>query len=49
MGGKCYFCGKDCSDDYLCYGCGHYVCQECDQTQPFGSHTVDEHQEEAEK
>lgn len=44
----CYFCGKEVTEDDFCYGCRHYVCQECDEETPFGNHCVEDHQEEDE-
>ena len=40
---KCYFCGKPCDKEDYCFGCGEYVCSNCDETSPFGSHDVEEH------
>lgn len=39
----CYFCGKEVTNEHYCYGCRHYVCEECDETQPVGYHQVKEH------
>ena len=43
---KCYFCGKEVTEDDYCYGCKEYVCEECNETDPWGSHDVEDHQEE---
>jgi len=42
--GKCYFCGKEVDNEFYCYGCEHYICEEhlgCDA--PMGKHDVEEH------
>lgn len=41
----CYFCGKKVDDGSFCYGCGHFVCIECDETGPLGAHKVEDHKE----
>ena len=41
----CYFCERIVTEDDYCYGCKHFVCQDCDQTNVLGSHDVDEHEE----
>lgn len=28
--GNCYFCGKEVTGDDWCYGCFHFVCEDCD-------------------
>ena len=38
---KCFFCHEPNSE--FCHGCGHYVCDDCDQTAPFGDHELGEH------
>ena len=43
---QCYFCGKEVTDDDYCYGCKHYVCDECESEQPSGNHNVEDHKEE---
>lgn len=42
----CYFCEKVVSEEDYCYGCGHYVCQDCIKDDCFGQgkHCVDDHQ-----
>ena len=45
--GKCYFCGKEVSDEFYCYGCEHYVCSVCDEVGvdiPWGGHDVNDHE-----
>lgn len=37
----CYFCGVEV--DEMCFGCGEYVCDECDLRGPFGNHSVEAH------
>ena len=27
--GECFNCGKRCSQDFYCYGCNEYVCDDC--------------------
>jgi len=45
----CYFCEKEVTEDTYCFGCKHYVCEDCDQTPLIaGPHNVDEHQQEDE-
>ncbi|GAH53683.1 unnamed protein product [marine sediment metagenome] len=39
----CYFCSRDVDNDRYCYGCRHYVCVECDETQPIGLHQIKDH------
>ena len=45
----CYFCEKKVTEDDYCFGCKHYVCQDCSTNDPWGDHNVDEHQEEEEE
>jgi len=41
---KCYFCKKEVSDDYYCYGCDEYVCDDCDKEPELGEdHEVEDH------
>ena len=40
---NCYFCNKQVNLDDVCFGCNHYVCQDCDKSGPFGEHSVEEH------
>lgn len=45
----CYFCEKEVMEGDYCYGCEHYVCEECDRASidiPLGGHNVDDHQPE---
>lgn len=28
--GKCHFCGKELDGENWCFGCGHFVCDDCD-------------------
>jgi len=46
----CYFCEKEVTEDAYCFGCRHYICEDCDDPSEIliGEHTVDEHQEEEE-
>jgi hypothetical protein len=38
--GPCYFCGSPCAADDFCYGCGAYVCDDCEtvKSAPHGIH-----------
>lgn len=42
---KCYFCKQDnVGDQDYCYGCGSYICVDCDdEVQAIGTHTPEEH------
>lgn len=43
-GHSCHFCDTIVDpDEYLCYGCMHYVCEACDKLMPMGEHVVDDH------
>jgi len=44
----CYFCAKSVTEEDYCFGCKHFVCQDCDQEKPIGNHDVDDHQTEDE-
>lgn len=49
---KCYLCEKelnpeDAEDDF-CYGCKQYICGDCDETGPMGSHLPEDHKKEEE-
>ncbi len=41
----CVFCEKILADpdDAYCFGCGDYICEDCDETFPMGSHIPDDH------
>ena len=43
--GKCYFCGKEVDGMFWCFGCHHFVCEECDTNagEAMGEHSVQEH------
>lgn len=43
MKGNCHFCGKAVDEDSYCWGCGHFVCMDCDESGPMGSHSIDDH------
>ena len=45
----CYFCEKHVTEEDYCFGCKHFVCEECDKLTPIGNHHVKEHQEEKEE
>ncbi len=48
--GNCHFCGREVTSDDYCYGCGHYVCEECDDYEamdrPSGTHNVEDHKKQ---
>jgi len=47
----CFFCERKFADrglepdDYYCYGCSEYICDECSPCDPWGNHDVMDHQE----
>lgn len=45
--GKCHFCGEEIDGDYYCYGCKHFVCEDCEgflpSNRPTGNHRVEDH------
>lgn len=43
--GKCYFCPKIVDGGNYCFGCGQYVCDECDHQSlgAMGKHPVEDH------
>jgi len=47
--GKCYFCGKEVDGMFWCFGCHHFVCEECDTNagEAIGKHDVRKHQEQS--
>lgn len=43
--GTCYFCGTPLDDDYMCFGCGEYICDDCDMTGAcMGNHSPECHE-----
>ena len=42
---KCHFCGGDTNAEHLCYGCGVYLCEDCEDTEddPWGDHEPSAH------
>jgi hypothetical protein len=43
----CYFCKKPVDEEYLCHGCGEYVCDDLECERGFGlmgPHSVQDHQ-----
>jgi hypothetical protein len=42
----CYFCDAECDEDDFCYGCGNYICSECDQIEQIRHHLPDDHRAE---
>lgn len=41
--GHCRLCEEPVTSDDFCYGCRQHVCVDCDETQPAGTHSVDDH------
>lgn len=42
--GKCYFCGKEVNGEFYCFGCGEFICDECEcDDPPFGRHSIEDH------
>lgn len=40
---ECYFCHTPCTDDQYCFGCGEYVCLNCNHFEGMGNHDVEDH------
>ncbi len=40
---RCYFCEKKVGGAQFCYGCGFWVCDECDGEHPVGNHKPGDH------
>jgi len=36
-------CRRRLTMAYYCYGCGKYVCDDCDEAEVFGPHEFDDH------
>ena len=44
--GKCYFCGAKVNGMFYCFGCEHFVCPDCESSDPpMGKHSVADHEE----
>jgi len=44
--GKCYFCGKEVDDEFYCYGCKEYICEDhLGYDPPMGEHHPEDHEE----
>lgn len=43
--GKCFFCSKELDGMFWCFGCHHFICEDCDNKtdSPIGKHTVENH------
>lgn len=42
--GECHFCGKEVNGWFYCYGCKHFICEDCEaEDPPTGYHKVEEH------
>lgn len=42
--GNCFNCNAEVGEDLLCYGCGKYVCEDCDSNYNLmGHHNREEH------
>ncbi len=48
--GKCHFCKKEVDEMFWCYGCHHFVCEECDDPENpvMGEQKVKDHKEQNE-
>jgi hypothetical protein len=45
--GKCHFCEKPIGRGGWCYGCEHYICDECDNNYSLmGKHSVEQHKDD---
>jgi len=47
--GKCALCGKETNGMFFCFGCNHFICNECDaltnaDDYPIGGHLLSLHQ-----
>lgn len=42
-GGNCFNCGLLQASDRFCFGCGTFVCDNCEIWAPFGRHCKDDH------
>ena len=40
---ECHFCGKRVGEEGYCFGCGAWICDECNIGHPVGDHTVEDH------
>jgi len=43
---RCYFCKQEVTQDFYCYGCGEFICEECEIAPfnpPCGEHSVKDH------
>lgn len=40
----CYFCEKVVTEEEYCYGCKHFVCEDCNENDLIGNHDVNDHQ-----
>ena len=40
---KCYYCEKELTEDYYCYGCKEHICEDCDETGASGNHSIEDH------
>lgn len=46
----CFFCGAECGDMDLCFGCGEYICEACDHDDELSaSHPVEDHHQDADR
>lgn len=41
--GFCFNCSAPLDDDYFCYGCEEFVCDECNVSGAWGDHTAEDH------
>lgn len=42
---RCFFCGNQVGAECFCWGCWHYICDDCmnHKDPPVGKHDVEEH------
>lgn len=40
---RCWFCDEIVAVGYFCFGCQEFVCDGCENGEPCGDHSVEEH------
>jgi len=40
---RCWFCDKILAVGFFCFGCGEFVCEDCNNHEACGEHSVEEH------
>ena len=45
VGGHCYFCNQKVGSAFYCFGCGKFICFDCENhvNPPMGKHKINEH------